>query len=102
MGRARRRMQVFEDEEPPLLDGIPVIQESGKRKSPAAPMAPPPTEVSPETLDVRSGETSVGGGAIEAVVLFLLPDPWVTGIPFRNGSISSSKTCILLQARPTR
>jgi hypothetical protein len=38
VGRARRRMRDFPDEEPPILDG------SSKRKSPEAPPAPPPTE----------------------------------------------------------
>ena len=56
MGHARRRMRFSKDEEPPLLDGIPVAQGSDKRKSPAAPIAPPLTEVSPETYDPGGAE----------------------------------------------
>ena len=44
-------MHAFEDEEPSLLGGIPAAQGSGKRKSPAALVAPPPTEASRETPD---------------------------------------------------
>ena len=56
VGRARRRMQVLVVEDPPLLDKIPVAQGSGKRKSPSALVAPPPTEVSPETSDPEAAE----------------------------------------------
>lgn len=56
VGHARRRMQVLVDEDPPLLDRIPVAQGSGKRKSPSALVAPPPTEVSPETSDPEALE----------------------------------------------
>ena len=56
MGRGRRRMQVLVYEDPPLLDRIPVAQGSGKRKSPSALVAPPPTEVSPETSDPEAAE----------------------------------------------
>ena len=49
-------MQVLVDEDPPLLDRIPVAQGSGKRKSPSALVAPPPTEVSPETSDPEAAE----------------------------------------------
>jgi hypothetical protein len=44
VGPARRRMCAFEDEEPLILNGIPVIHGSSKRKCPDAPPAPPPTE----------------------------------------------------------
>jgi len=56
VGRARRRMQVLEDEDPLVLDKIPVAQGSGKRKSPSALVAPPPTEVSPKTSDSEAAE----------------------------------------------
>ena len=49
-------MQAFEDEEPSLLGGIPAAQGSGKRKSPAALVAPPPTEASRETPDPEVAE----------------------------------------------
>ena len=101
VGRACRRMQVFEDEILPFLNGIPVTQGSGKRKNTTASIAPPPTEVSPERTSKVSGETSIGGGTIGAAGLFLLPDSWMTGIPSRSGGSSSSKTCILLRAGPT-
>jgi hypothetical protein len=44
MGCARRRMCAFEGEEPLILDGIPVIHGSSKRKTLDAPPTPPPTE----------------------------------------------------------
>lgn len=44
MERARRRMQVIEDDDVPILDGIPVARGSSKRKSPDIPPAPPPTK----------------------------------------------------------
>ena len=56
MGHARSRMRVSKNEEPPLLDGIPVAQGSDKRKSRATPIAPPLTEVSPETYDPGGAE----------------------------------------------
>ena len=56
VGRAWRKMQVLEDEDAPLLDRIPIAQGSGKRKSPSALVAPPPTEVSPETSDPEAAE----------------------------------------------
>ena len=49
-------MQAFENVEPPILEGIPVAQGSGKRKSPTAPVAPPPSEASCETLDPKAAE----------------------------------------------
>jgi hypothetical protein len=52
VGRVRRRMRDFPDEEPPILDGIPVIHESSKRKSLEAPPAPLPTEAPGESLEV--------------------------------------------------
>ena len=51
VSRARRRMHAFEGEEPPTREEISVAQGSGKRKSPAAPVALPPTEASRETPD---------------------------------------------------
>ena len=56
VGRAWRKMQVLEDEDVPLLDRIPIAQGSGKRKSPSALVAPPPTDVSPETSDPEAAE----------------------------------------------
>ena len=56
MGHARSRMRVSKNEEPPLLDGIPVAQGSDKRKSPATPIAPPLTEVSPRISDPEAAE----------------------------------------------
>ena len=49
-------MQAFENVEPPILEGIPVAQGSGKRKSPTAPVAPPPSEASCETLDPEAAK----------------------------------------------
>jgi hypothetical protein len=62
VGRARRRMRDFPDEEPPILDGIPVIHGSSKRKSPEAPLAPPPTEApgeSPEVVEPSPGQSDM-------------------------------------------
>ena len=53
VSRARRRMQAFENEELPILEEHPVARGSGKRKSPTAPVAPPPTEASRETPDPK-------------------------------------------------
>ena len=52
MGHARRRMQAFADEEPPILDGIPVFHGTYKRKSPEATPTPPPTEVARGSSEV--------------------------------------------------
>ncbi|CAN6363219.1 unnamed protein product [Urochloa humidicola] len=56
VGRARRRMQTIEDGEALALDEIPIINGSGKRKSPDAPRAPPPTEVSREVSELEISE----------------------------------------------
>jgi hypothetical protein len=52
VGRARRRMRDFPNEEPPILDGIPVIHGSSKRRSPEPLPAPPPTEAPGESPEV--------------------------------------------------
>jgi hypothetical protein len=62
VGRARRRMRDFPNDKPPILDGIPVIHGSSKRKSPEAPPAPPPTEApgeSPEVVEPSPGQSDM-------------------------------------------
>ena len=45
---ARRGTPTIEDDEAPILEGIPIAHGSGKRKCIEAPPAPPPTEASRE------------------------------------------------------
>jgi hypothetical protein len=74
VGCSRRRMQDFPDEEPPILDGIPIIHGSSKRKSPEAPPTPPPTKApgeSPEVVELSPGQSDMFS------LLFPLEDPSV-------------------------
>jgi hypothetical protein len=52
VGRARRRMRDFPDEEPLILDRIPLSQGANKRKNPKARLAPLPTEATRDNPEV--------------------------------------------------
>ena len=62
-------MQVREDEDNLVLDGIPVIIGASKRKSPDAPSAPPPMDVTDK--DSESAEPSSAVDDLVALILTL-------------------------------
>src|SRR5688572_837107 len=70
--RARRRMVAIEDDEAPILEGIPIAPGPSKRKSPDATPAPPPSERNSEVSDGVVPETPPTGGTLKDEVLALL------------------------------
>ena len=62
----------IEDEEAPILEGIPIAPRSSKRKSPDATPAPPPSERNSEVSDGEVPETPPAGGTLKDEVLALL------------------------------
>jgi hypothetical protein len=66
--RAKRRMLALEDQEPIILEGIPMMPlKTGKRLAIEGPLAPPPTTTSHEASELESKE--------EEIPLLIQPPP---------------------------